>query len=49
MFRSNDQIEDVFKNADTQPVLNLAPVDMQIYNNGFKERFLRLIDCIAQV
>jgi len=26
----------VFDNADIQPVLNLAGIDMQIYNNGFK-------------
>jgi hypothetical protein len=26
----------VFENADTHPVLSLAGVDMQIYNNGFR-------------
>lgn len=26
----------VFKNADTQPVLNMPASDMQIYNNGFR-------------
>jgi len=26
----------LFKNADTQPVLELPATDMQIYNNGFK-------------
>ena len=26
----------VFDNADTQPVLNLKGIDMQVYNNGFR-------------
>ncbi len=26
----------VFDNADTQPILNLKGIDMQVYNNGFR-------------